>query len=143
HVERMQAALAALSQRLEPDTVLSFRPNVGLTRHREAAIGWLELCGLRTEPRNIVITNGVSQSMAVALTAVARAGDLVLTEEIGHHQLVPLASYLGLRLQGLAIDRQGIRPEAFEAACESREVRALFLVPSYANPTSTLMPESR
>lgn len=143
HVERMQTALGALSRHLEPDTVLSFRPNVGLTRHREAAIGWLELCGLRTEPRNVVVTNGVSQAMAVALTAVARAGDLVLTEEIGHHQLIPLASYLGLRLQGLAIDREGILPEAFEAACDSREVRALFLVPSYANPTASLMPEAR
>jgi DNA-binding transcriptional MocR family regulator len=143
HVERMRGALAALSQHLEPDTVLSFRPNVGLTRHREAAIGWLELCGLRTEPRNIVITNGVSQAMAVALTAVARAGDLVLTEEIGHHQLIPLASYLGLRLHGLEIDREGILPEAFEAACGSREVRALFLAPSYANPTASLMPEER
>ena len=143
HVERMQAALGRLSQHLEPDTVLSFRPNVGLTRHREAAIGWLQLCGLHTEPRNVVITNGVSPAMAVALTAVARTGDLVLTEEIGHHQLIPLAAYLGLRLEGLEIDRQGILPEAFDAACTAREVRALFLAPSYANPTASLMPEAR
>ena len=143
HVERMQAALAALARQLEPDTVLSFRPNVGLTRHREAAIGWLQLCGLRTEPRNVIVTNGVSQSMAVALTSVARPGELVLTEEIGHHQLIPLAAYLGLRLQGLEIDRAGILPAAFEAACDSREVRALFVVPSYANPTASLMPEAR
>ncbi len=142
-VERMQAALGQLSQQLEPDTVLSFRPNVGLTRHREAAIGWLQLCGLQTEPRNVVITNGVSPAMAVALTAVARTGDLVLTEEIGHHQLIPLAAYLGLRLEGLEIDRQGILPEAFEAACAVHEVRALFLVPSHANPTASLMPEAR
>ena len=32
---------------------------------------------------------------------------------------------------------------AFEAACDSREVRALFVVPSYANPTASLMPEAR
>jgi DNA-binding transcriptional MocR family regulator len=143
HVERMQQALAALSRGLEPATVLSFRPNIGLTRHREAAIGWLELCGLRTDLRNVIITNGVSQAMTVALMTVARPGDLVVTEEIGHHALIPLCSYLGLRLQGLAIDREGVLPDAFEAACASHEVKALFVVPSYANPTVGLMSEAR
>jgi DNA-binding transcriptional MocR family regulator len=143
HVEYLQRALAGLARDLEPDIALSFRPNVGLTRHREAAIGWLELCGVRTDPRNVVITNGVSPAMTVALTAVARAGDLVVTEEIGHHQLIPLAAYLGFRLQGLPIDGEGLLPGALESACAGREVRALFAVPNYANPTASLMSDER
>jgi DNA-binding transcriptional MocR family regulator len=67
----------------------------------------------------------------------------VLTEEVGHHTLVPLCSYLGLRLAGLAIDREGVLPDAFERACRNGEASALFVHPNAASPTSALMGAAR
>jgi DNA-binding transcriptional MocR family regulator len=143
HLGRMQAALAALAADLPASVALSFRPNIALARHRTVAVGWLRHCGLETMAKNVLVTNGATPGMSIALMTAARTGGCVLTEEIGHHTLVPLCSYLGLRLAGLAIDHEGVLPDAFERACRNSEVSALFVHPNAASPTSALMGAAR
>jgi len=143
HARRMDTALQTLTEGLDPNTFLACRPIVGLDAHREAATAWLARCGLVASARNVLITNGVSHGIAVALSTAARAGDLVATEAIGHHGIVTLTNVLGFRLLGLPIDAEGIVPEAFEAACREQIVRVLFTVPTLANPTVTVMPVAR
>ena len=65
----------------------------------------------------VLPTNGNTSAMTVALMTAANPGDLVVTEELGHHTLPPLTRYLGLRLAGLAVDDEGVLPEAFASAC--------------------------
>jgi DNA-binding transcriptional MocR family regulator len=143
HIRRMGGALQALSTTLDPRTYLSCRPNAGLDSHRETAVAWLDDCGLPAQPRNVLITNGVSHGMTLALTTLARPGDLVVSEALGCHLLMPMCSFLGLRLQGLPLDTEGILPDAFEAACRAQTVRVLFTVPTLANPTVTVMSAAR
>src|SRR3954454_10917021 len=143
HLERMRAALARLAADLPPSLVLSFRPNMVLARHRAAAVTWLRGCGLETVAKNVLVTNGATPAMTIALMTAVRPGGLVVTEEVGHHTLVPLCSYLGLRLEGLAIDREGVLPDALERACREGEVGALFVHPNAASPTSALMGAAR
>jgi DNA-binding transcriptional MocR family regulator len=143
HVQRMKAALAWLSESVPSSAVLSFRPNVVFPRHRAVAVEWLKQCGLEVSPTNINLTNGATAGMTVALMSVAPPGSTVATEAIGHHTLAPLASYLGLVLTGLAIDDNGIIPEALEEACRDSSIRAVFVQPSVINPTATLMNEAR
>jgi DNA-binding transcriptional MocR family regulator len=143
HLERMKAALLELSADLPPSAVLSFRPNVVFPRHRAVAVEWLKTCGLEAQPGNISLTNGATAGMTIALMTVAPPGATIVTEEIGHHTLVPLASYLGLKLRGLAIDDQGILPDALDEACRESVVKAVFVQPSVINPTASLMGERR
>jgi DNA-binding transcriptional MocR family regulator len=112
-------------------------------RHRAVAVEWLKACGLSVSPQNISLTNGATAGMTVALMSVAPPGSTVATEAIGHHTLIPLATYLGFNLEGLAIDDQGMIPEALDAACRESPIRAVFLQPSVINPTSTLMSAER
>ncbi|WP_340151411.1 PLP-dependent aminotransferase family protein [uncultured Sneathiella sp.] len=143
HVDRMDAALKDLPVGLDHDTYLACRPNVGLRTHREAGVDWLSRCQLDISPESVIITNGVTHGMAVALSAVTRPGDIVVTESIVHHLIISQCSYLGLRLQGLEFDEQGIVPEAFEIACKSHDVKVYFSVPTVANPMATMMSEER
>lgn len=143
HGARMRAALHALADDLPPYTMVSFRPNVALRSHREAAVSWLRRCGIDTRPDNVQITNGATPAMTIALMTAARPGDVIVTEAIGHHTLTPLANYLGLRLKGLAIDDEGLIPEALEEACAGGHVRAAFVLPSATNPTVTIMGTER
>jgi DNA-binding transcriptional MocR family regulator len=112
-------------------------------RHRVTAVAWLKACGLDAAPENVSLTNGATAGMTTALMSVAPPGSTVVTEAIGHHTLVPLASYLGLGLEGLAIDDDGLVPEALDKACRASSVRAVFVQPSVINPTATLMSEAR
>lgn len=143
HVERTKAALAALAADLPASLVLSFRPNHVFRRHREVAVEWLKGCGVPTAAGNVCLTNGASSAMTVALMATAPPGSTVLTEAIGHHTLVPLAAYLGLKLRGVELDREGILPDALARACQPGDARALFVQPSVVNPTASLMGAAR
>lgn len=143
HLDKMKEALAWLAQELPASSALSFRPNVVFPRHRAVAVEWLRLCGMTTSPLNVNLTNGATAGMTVALMSVAPPGSTVATEAIGHHTLVPLATYLGFNLKGLPIDKDGLVPEALDEACGEADIRAVFVQPSVINPTATLMSERR
>lgn len=143
HVAHMKKAFAALHDDLPPSMLFSFRPSLAQRRYREVAVDWLHLCGLQASPDAIHITNGASPGLTIALMSAARPGDVVAAEAIGHHMLRPLAGYLGLRLKGLPIDDDGILPEALDQVCGSERIKALFMVPSAANPTVTMVSRAR
>ncbi|WP_137389918.1 PLP-dependent aminotransferase family protein [Rhodoligotrophos defluvii] len=144
HLERMKAGLRELADTVPASVVLSFRPNVVFPRHRAVAVEWLKACGLRdVAPGTVCLTNGATSAMTIALMTAAPPGSTVATEEIGHHTLVPLASYLGIKLCGIATDDEGILPDALERACEEGDIRAVFVQPSVINPMASLMGETR
>jgi DNA-binding transcriptional MocR family regulator len=74
------------------------------------AVRWLARCGLAARPELVLPTNGNTAAMTVALMTAANPGDLVVTEELGHHTLPPLTRYLGLRLAGLEVDARASCP---------------------------------
>ncbi len=139
HAGKMQSALKDMSTSLNPDVYLACRPNVGLEEHRNAGVKWLSRCGLKTSAKNIVMTNGVCHGMTTALSSVARHGDVVVTDAIAYHLIISLCSYLGIRLQGLKMDNEGVLPDAFEAACKQQEVKVFFTAPTLAGPSVSLM----
>ena len=143
HLDKMKQALAWLAENLPASAALSFRPNNVFPRHRAVAVEWLRHCGIHVSPLNVSLTNGATAGMTVALMSAAPPGSTVATEAIGHHTLVPLASYLGFNLEGLAIDDDGLVPEALDEACARADIRAVFVQPSVINPTATLMSAER
>jgi DNA-binding transcriptional MocR family regulator len=143
HLDRMREAFGWLAENLPSSSALSFRPNMVFPRHRAVAVEWLAQCGLQVSPLNVNLTNGATSGMTVALMSVAPPGSTVAAEAISHHTLVPLSSYLGIHLEGLAIDGEGMIPEALDEACRKGPIRAVFLQPSVVNPTAALMSADR
>jgi DNA-binding transcriptional MocR family regulator len=143
HLAKLKEALGWLAETLPATSGLSFRPNVVFPRHRAVAVEWLKQCGLPASALNVTLTNGATSAMTVALMTAAPPGSTAATEAIGHHTLLPLASYLGFNLEGLSIDEEGIIPEALEEACGHSNIRAVFVQPSAINPTASLMSEKR
>lgn len=139
HEERMRATLAEMSRDLSSDVLFSFRPRATLLSHSEAALGWLKRCGVEADRAQLLPTNGNTSAMTVALMTAARPGELVVSEDLTHHTLKALCSYLELGLHGLETDDEGIVPQAFESACRSHKVRVLFVMPTGLNPQATMM----
>src|SRR4051812_8873008 len=102
------AASPALAQ------VLGYATTLGLPTHRAAGVEWLAQSGLNTTPNEVVITNGGQHGILLALAAVARAGDVVLTEQLTFYGMKSAAALLGLRLHGVAMDEHGLLPQALE-----------------------------
>ncbi|KQY13754.1 PLP-dependent aminotransferase family protein [Rhizobium sp. Root482] len=143
HLEQMREAFGWLSENLPSSSALSFRPNMVFPRHRAVATEWLAQCGLDVSPLNVNLTNGATSGMTVALMSVAPPGSTVAAEAISHHTLVPLSTYLGIHLEGLPIDENGMIPEALDDACRKGPIRAVFLQPSVVNPRAALMSAER
>lgn len=143
HLEKMRQAFQWLSENLSPSAALSFRPNVVFPHHRRVAAQWLALCGVEASPTNISLTNGATSAITTAIMSVVPPGAALGIEKISHHTLLPLSSYLGIHLESLAMDRDGLMPEALEMACRKGSLRALFLQPNVINPRASMMPLQR
>lgn len=143
HVDHMRSALSALTENLPAEVVHSFRPASKSHAYDKTARKWLKRCGVELTGQTALITNGNTSAMTVALMTVGNPGDLIVTEQVGHHTLDPLARYLGLRLKGLSIDGEGVEPSAFEMACAGQNVKGLYLMPGGQGPRLTVMSAQR
>ncbi|MDX5361315.1 MAG: PLP-dependent aminotransferase family protein [Alphaproteobacteria bacterium] len=143
HLEAFRTTLAALGAELPAETVSSCRPVAGLDTHRAAGANWIARRGLRVSPERILVTNGAAHGLLVVLATLTRPGDLVVTERLTDNGLISLAGILHFRLHGLETDAEGVRPDAFAAACATGDVRALCVTPCFCNPTATMMSAER
>jgi len=143
HEELMKAALKDLADDLPTSVYASFRPVTALGKYRQAAIRWLRHCGLDLQGQGVMITNGSSPSMSLALLTACNGGDLIAAEALTHHTLKPLAGYLGYRLKGVPSDNYGMIPEALERLSLREGVRAVFLMPTGLGPQAFVMPAQR
>ncbi|MCF3594410.1 PLP-dependent aminotransferase family protein [Rhodobacteraceae bacterium LMO-12] len=143
HEEALQGVLRTMARSVPRSVLEAFRPNHGFGAEQEPLKRWLALCGLDLDEIVVIPTNGSTSAMTVAMMTAAQPGDLIVSEEIGHHTLRPLARFLGLRLQGVRVDEGGMCPQALEDICRSQSVRALYIMPSGENPLAFTMTETR
>ncbi len=123
--------------------LVDYQPYQGHPRHRSAAAKFLKSLGVFVAPENLLLTAGAQHAMAVTFSTITNPGDTVLTGEVTYSGMKSLANFLHLRLRGLAMDGEGIRPDALEAACTMTEAKALYCMPTLQNPTSAVMSEER
>lgn len=123
--------------------LLAYTPRVGLDTHREAAAAWASRIGVTFSPEQTLITGGAHQAILTAFAGLVRPGDTVLSEQLVYSGIKRVAGRLGLRLHGLALDEEGICPDALEAACRTSGARLLMLNPTVHNPTTATFSEAR
>ena len=141
------ATIAAALEQLaaEPDlaALLDYQPPAGRWEDRIAGAAFLAGCGVATTPEQVVATAGGQHAMACVIGAVTRPGDTLAVEALTYPGLRALASLLHLRLAPIAIDEEGLVPDALDVACRAAPVRALYTMPTLHNPTTATMPVTR
>ena len=123
--------------------LLGYVPSRGHLRHRQAMAAWLETCGLVADSERTVLTAGAQHAIAVAVAAVLKPGDTLLVEELTYSGARLLAQQMGLRLRGVGLDGEGVKPDALESAIRATRARVLYCMPRLQNPTSAVMSERR
>jgi DNA-binding transcriptional MocR family regulator len=135
HEKASRQVMAALSRSDNSPFMRPCRPIAGLDNHREAARSWLQRFSINVPADRNHVPNGAAHGLFLALASVVHPGDVVLTENLTDHGVIGVASVLGFNLRGLPTDKQGIDPEALDAACAAGPVKALVVTPSLTNPT--------
>jgi DNA-binding transcriptional MocR family regulator len=123
--------------------LLGYARPPGHLRHRQAMAAWLDRTGLPITPERIVLTAGAQHAMHAAMCVVTKPGDTVLVEDLTYSGMRSLAQQMHLKLRGVSMDGEGLRPDALEAACRTSRARVLYCMPRLQNPTSAMMSDRR
>src|SRR5580692_8352340 len=114
---RMWRGIAALGQSGGLDLLLRYRPPGGVESDRAAGAHWLSARLPSTTTDRVLVCPGAQGAMLAAASVLTEPGSLVLTERLTYPGFRALAARLRLRLEGIAQDREGLDPDAFDAAC--------------------------
>ncbi|MCX5088812.1 aminotransferase class I/II-fold pyridoxal phosphate-dependent enzyme [Streptomyces sp. NBC_00365] len=109
----------------------SHRSTPRLARLEDAVRDWLGPDGVPTD--HVTFAHGALDLIGRLLSVELRPGDAVAMEDPGYHHLLDLVTALGLRTVPVAVDDQGMRPEALRDALRAG-VRAVVCSPRAQNP---------
>ncbi len=110
---------------------------------RIAGADWLQARGLAVRPRDVVPCAGAQNALMAVLMHLCKPGDTVLVEELTFPGMKAVARQMGLRLHGVAIDDEGLVPDALGAACRQTGARVVVCVPTLQNPMASVMGRDR
>lgn len=139
----MASVLREVAAREDVGTLATSPSAATEQREQDVAGLWLQRMGHEVESSRVVVAEGFHAALHALLGALASPGDLVLTEEATYPLLPTLAHRCHLRIEGLAMDEHGLRPDALERACATRHPRLLHIQPTHHSPTGLTMPLER
>ncbi|PCG82102.1 GntR family transcriptional regulator [Streptomyces sp. WZ.A104] len=115
----------------------------GTPAAREAAADLLARGGWRPLPERVLFAGNGRQAISAAIAALTRPGARLGVEELTYPVLKAIAARLGVTLVPLAMDAEGLIPEAVEEAHRAEPLHAVYVQPVLHNPLSLTMPPSR
>ncbi|MCT1656436.1 PLP-dependent aminotransferase family protein [Brevibacterium luteolum] len=110
---------------------------------REAAAARLHEANVPTAAHDMMITSGSQQGLGLIAQAVFNPGDVVLVESPTYMSALQAFAVQGVEFKALDRDEAGIVPEALAAAIQMWNPKAVYLIPTFQNPTGISMPASR
>ncbi|WP_329114158.1 aminotransferase class I/II-fold pyridoxal phosphate-dependent enzyme [Streptomyces sp. NBC_01465] len=118
----------------------SHRASPRLAGLEELARAWFARDGV--PDGQVTFAHGALDCMARLLSVELKPGDTVAVEDPGFHHLLDLVPALGLRMAPVAVDDEGIRPEALRGALRAG-ARALVCSPRGQSPMGGAFSEER
>jgi DNA-binding transcriptional MocR family regulator len=131
---------AAATRAARREHVWSRMPSEGL----EPLRAWFAReIGGEISARQLLIVPGGQAALSVVIRSLVPAGAPLLFESPTYFGALAIARGAGIRPIPVPSDAEGIVPEALEAAIARTGARAVYLQPSYANPTGAVMGPAR
>ena len=141
--ELVARGVAEIAARSNVDLLMSYHPGAGSSAERAAGAAWLRPTLGAIDPDRILVAAGAQAAILAILSVAAEPGETVLCEPMVYPGLLSAAAQLRLHVVAVAVDRDGMRPEALAEACHGRGRRLVYLNPTIGNPTSITMSEAR
>ncbi|MCW5691635.1 MAG: PLP-dependent aminotransferase family protein [Pseudolabrys sp.] len=139
----LSAAFSKIGRRNDLLNYAGYIAHPGIEEHRQVFAAMLRDIGYEPSAENMLITNGAQHSMNVALGAICKPGDTVLTEAATFHGMKALAEFSHYKIAGVAMDADGILPEALDQTVVRTRAKVLFTIPTLQNPTARIMSNER
>lgn len=142
--EAVRRALATLSGSVcARDLIEKTHPRGSLDSRTRGARLLAGRLGRMVDPAQLALVNGAQNAFLILFSQLVGKGGVLLAEALSYAPLKALAHMANVRLMSVALDREGIIPEAFEQACQKVKPSALYCNPSIHNPTTAVSPPWR
>jgi DNA-binding transcriptional MocR family regulator len=115
----------------------------GLPVLRRAVADAYAAQGVATAPDQVLVTTGAAQALGLVAQLYLRRGATVVVESPSWPGCLDLFRAAGARLVGVPLDAEGVRAGAVAQAIADHQPTLLYVMPTYHNPTGTLMSASR
>jgi DNA-binding transcriptional MocR family regulator len=136
---RLQADAAEWTAGAPMTELMRYQDFGGSPADRAAASRWLCQWLASAPPSRVLVAPGIHAVLMALMTQLIKPGQSLCVEALSYPGLKALASQLGTAVHPLAMDAGGLLPDAFEAACRSLPVGALYICPNLHNPTTATL----
>lgn len=137
--ERIARDTAAVMASADALAQLHYQDSAGIASHRESAATWLLPRFGPLPIDRVLVASGAQSALAAILDVALERGDALCAPELTYPGLRAAADRGGYRMVPLAMDAEGIQPDAFGDACKAARPKLLYLVPTIDNPTTATM----
>lgn len=141
--ELIGRGVAEIAARANVDMLMSYHPGAGSSADRAAGAAWLRPALGDVDPDRLLVAAGAQPAMMAIAGLLAARGDAFACEPLVYPGMLSIARQLGLNPLAVAADRDGMTPEALDAACRLGRPKFVYLNPTIGNPTAITLPEAR
>ena len=142
-VARMWDAMSGLETAAGFDLMMRYQDAGGTSRDKAAGAAWLAPRLGEIGPGRLLLTPGAQGALLALVGALAAPGETICAEALTYPGFLAVAEHFRVRVAGVAMDAQGIVPEAFEEVCRTQSPKALYTTPTLHNPTTVTLPLER
>jgi DNA-binding transcriptional MocR family regulator len=109
---------------------------------RRAVAAHLSARGLPTAPEQVLVTGGAQQAISLLAAYYVSPGSVIVLEDPTFPGAVDAFRAAGGRILSVPLHAAGADIELIAATISQSVVRAVYLMPTFHNPTGTVMPEA-
>jgi DNA-binding transcriptional MocR family regulator len=141
----MQNLRDAINVVLERDgpKALNYEVPEGYGPLRAGVRDYVSALGIDCHPSNVLITGGTQQALDLVIQALLSENDTLVTEDPTYIGMIDIARTRRVNLHGIPVDENGIRLDYLENYLIDNDPRLIYIMPSFQNPTSHVMPLHR
>ena len=140
---RITKGLAAIQSASGLTAFLNYQSSGGSDEQRSIAAKWLRTRVPVASSERLIIYPGTQAIIFNALLLLTSPGDVVVTEMLTYPGTQAAAATLSLKLVGVAMDEEGVLPDALNRACKQYKPKVVYLVPTLHNPTTAVLGSER
>jgi DNA-binding transcriptional MocR family regulator len=119
--------------------LLQYGPTDGLPACRQAISGFLREVVGPHDAADWLITSGSQQGLDLIARTLLDPGDAIAVETHAYPAALQAFRFCEAAIVGIEADGEGMLPDALRAAARKQALKAIYLVPTYGNPTGSLM----
>ena len=119
--------------------LFSYGPTEGHSALRATIAQWIAGRGIRCDPAEVLILAGSQQGLDLAARLLLEAGDVVVVEEPSFVGALEVFRRAGARLVGVPVDEHGMDTDVLQAVLERHRPRLIYTLPTFQNPSGTVM----